>query len=68
MECTGISADWCPVHGDCICPVVDGEHVCMDGETYGRDNPACPLHGTNTDHGERVIVSTLWGDFVLSEP
>lgn len=26
MICTGITAAWCPVHGDCTCPrSVDGE-------------------------------------------
>jgi hypothetical protein len=67
MQCTGISASWCPVHGDCTCPTNEhGETITMDGEELGKDNPDCPLHGIRTDHGEQIIASTLWGDFVLS--
>jgi hypothetical protein len=44
-ECTGLSAVWCPVHGDCACPYeVDSRRV--------GDNRACPLHGEATTHGE----------------
>ena len=44
-HCTGISAGWCPVHGDCVCPY---------DEDNGHDftNEACPLHGTTSAHGD----------------
>lgn len=66
IECTEISAVWCPIHGDCICPVGEsGEHITMDGECYGMDNPACPLHGPSSIHGEDIVVETLWGTIIL---
>lgn len=38
-SCTGPEAIYCPLHGDCSC-------------TPRRDaDPACPLHGTTSDHG-----------------
>ncbi len=37
--CEGLTARWCPVHGDCIC------------EDVG-DNPGCPLHSITSDHAE----------------
>lgn len=46
--CTGITATWCPIHGDCSCPPHEyGLH-------YGRtlDDPACRLHAPNSDHSE----------------
>lgn len=44
LGCTGITAAWCPVHGDCRCP---------DRESGGDlDDPSCPLHGADGHHGE----------------
>ena len=37
--CTGVSAAWCPIHGDCIC-VREG--------TAGFDDPDCPLHSSES--------------------
>lgn len=47
--CTGRSASWCPVHGDCVCPRTrpDGD---FDGERM--DDPACPLHAPSSSHAE----------------
>lgn len=42
IECTEISARWCPIHGDCICP---------DEEVY-LDDENCPLHSPSSSHGE----------------
>ena len=39
-RCTGVSAAWCPVCGDCKCP--DREQ--------DLDDPRCPLHGSASDH------------------
>lgn len=37
--CTGLSAAWCPIHGDCIC---DREN--------GLDHEECPLHNRGSQH------------------
>lgn len=46
-ECTGLTAVWCPVHGECTCPFED------DNPDNGRtlDDPACPLHAATSPHG-----------------
>jgi hypothetical protein len=44
-ECTGISATWCPVHGDCQCPVEP------NGERW-LDDDGCPLHAATSLHAE----------------
>lgn len=49
-ECTGFSAKWCPVCGDCSCPTREG------GDTGERtmEDPGCPLHAPSSKHGEGV--------------
>ncbi len=47
-ECTGISAHWCPRCGDCECPRPD------DGWADSLNDPACPLHGRDSDHAESI--------------
>lgn len=42
-ECTGVSAVWCPIHGDC---------ACEDRESGDLDDKDCPLHGWNSTHAE----------------
>lgn len=37
-SCTGLTARWCPIHGDCVCD--------------DMDDLACPLHRTDSDHAE----------------
>lgn len=47
VECTGVAAVWCPIHGDCTCRKrlkASG----ASGEFWGRDD--CPLHGTASSH------------------
>jgi hypothetical protein len=39
-ECTGVSASWCPIHGDCIC----------DREAGEMNNEGCPLHSRASTH------------------
>ncbi len=69
IECTGISASWCPIHGDCACPRnSSGETISDDGEDFAKNSERCPLHAPWSDHGERVIVKTAWGDVLLSDP
>jgi hypothetical protein len=39
VTCTGISATWCPIHGDC------------DGDVeYAGGEHSCPLHAINSPH------------------
>lgn len=41
LTCTGLTATWCPIHGDCACP--------------GRvplDDRGCLLHSPGSPHGE----------------
>lgn len=41
--CTGLTATWCPVHGDCVCARND-EGRGDDGDIPSMDDPQCPLH------------------------
>lgn len=50
MNCTGISANWCPIHGDC---------TCADPEDKNDDD--CPLHSASSRHGEVQVIETAWG-------
>jgi hypothetical protein len=42
--CTGVTASWCAIHGDCVC----------SGDAVGAA-PACPLHNEQSSH-PRVLV------------
>jgi hypothetical protein len=42
-DCSGLTATWCQVHGDCACP--EPEKALAD--------PECPLHAPGSDHAER---------------
>jgi hypothetical protein len=48
--CTGLTATWCPVHGDCDCPrdPIHGEINFDVGEF------SCPLHAWNSPHAEEA--------------
>jgi hypothetical protein len=46
MECTGISAVWCPNCGECTCP--DREE--------SMNHEGCPLHSWNSKHGEIDVI------------
>jgi len=50
MTCTGISANWCPIHGDCICRDEDD-----------KNDDDCPLHSMFSTHGEPQGIETVWG-------
>lgn len=44
QHCTGVTATWCPVHGDCACPPdPDIRYLNADG---------CPLHDSASSHAE----------------
>ena len=51
--CTGITAIWCPTHGDCKCPEAT-RHERMD-------DPACPLHRPGSDHEEGFVTQFYGG-------
>ena len=42
-DCTGLTAAWCPVHGDCTC----------DRESDDWDEVDCPLHNQLSSHPRR---------------
>jgi hypothetical protein len=42
--CTGLTAVWCPVHGDCVCPRED------NGDILSMDDALCPLHSPRSEH------------------
>lgn len=44
-QCTGVAAQWCPLHGTCSCPR-DDEGAPVDG----LDSPSCPLHASTSSH------------------
>ncbi len=45
-RCTGITATWCPVHGDCTCSLDDS----FDPVPTLNDD-GCPLHDSASAHG-----------------
>lgn len=49
MSCTGHSAFWCPVCGDCTCDRAHDGECCFDGKD-------CPLHGVTSKHAETVSL------------
>jgi hypothetical protein len=47
VACTGVTASWCPVHGDCGCD----RHE--DGEVdFASGEHSCPLHAWDSPHAE----------------
>lgn len=59
IECTGVSARWCPLCGDCNCPELN------DGGGWASlDSPDCPLHAPESRHAEDADdgpMRTVWG-------
>jgi uncharacterized protein (TIGR02996 family) len=51
-ECTGASANWCPVCGDCCCPRPED----------AKNDPRCPLHAPMSRHGDDDSVNALAKD------
>ena len=43
--CTGVSASWCPIHGDCSC---------VEGSDNFHNDDDCPLHSAASNHAEGV--------------
>lgn len=62
--CSGVSARWCDVHGQCTCPdepivvdrpksiwITDDGRVAVDhGASHWEPSPDCPLHVMESDH------------------
>lgn len=44
VYCTGVSATWCPVHGDCACPDIE----------EARCDENCPLHNSRSTHADEI--------------
>lgn len=63
--CTGLTARWCPVHGNCNCnPIDDG----MPGE---MDDESCPLHAVRSAHApdeEPATARSLCGACQVAKP
>ncbi len=54
QACTGVSAFWCPAHGDCTCPRNElGERWDPETEIHGANWRDCPLHQPGSAHGEK---------------
>jgi hypothetical protein len=62
MGCTEVSATWCPVCGDCVCPVIPGS-----GGEIDRNSEDCPLHAPWSAHGEIEEARTVWGPVEIGE-
>ena len=54
--CTGISANWCPIHGDCTCI-----------DPVDKNDDDCPLHSAASTHGDATGIQTIWGMVYLTE-
>lgn len=63
LDCTGISATWCPIHGDCACRRNDSGETCDDNDPdiLSRCGEKCPLHSPSSKHGEISGIVTAWG-------
>jgi hypothetical protein len=51
--CTGLTARWCPVHGECTCGG-DRATTCQPYQMYDAD---CPLHGAQSDHAPDADIA-----------
>lgn len=47
-NCTGVSASWCPVHGDCRCP----------DPLDDMNDWNCPLHSSQSSHAEAFAAGS----------
>lgn len=50
-ECTGWTAVWCPIHGDCIC---DQDLKMAGAPDVEWRKPGCPLHDEGSTHGSET--------------
>lgn len=56
-SCTGLTAAWCPVHGDRRCGDLDadGEGNRREHEVGPMSDPNCPLHAVTSSHAEAGV-------------
>ena len=47
VVCTGLTATWCPIHGDCNCARRPDGDIEFEGGEH-----SCPLHAINSPHAE----------------
>lgn len=55
-DCTGVAANWCPIHGDCTCADPDD-----------KNDLDCPLHSPDCDHAKPDSEERLLAD-VADDP
>lgn len=48
MQCTGVAARWCPIHGDCT---DKGDEAELPYSAHCSEYD-CPLHGERSTHAE----------------
>lgn len=51
MTCTGVTARWCPVHGDCSCRSHDEALADDMIDVPILSDPDCALHAPTSAHG-----------------
>lgn len=55
--CTGVTATWCPLCGDCICERREDGEVEFEVEFDGDGN--CPLHTFDSPHATGLMERAL---------
>lgn len=58
--CSSLAATWCPVHGDCLCPLDAKGRSAMNGSD-------CPLHGPASDHADADVPSDATAEAPAAE-
>lgn len=53
VSCTGLTATWCPIHGECTCART------VDGDIPVMADSWCPLHKPNGDHPLKAVTSIV---------
>ena len=52
LRCTGLTAIWCPICGDCTCAKLSSGEPCLDSDH-------CPLHSVHATHAVTVALQDL---------
>ncbi len=60
FQCTGVTARWCPNHGDCVC---GGYGTDEWDDSSDMDDGDCPLHSHLSPHPREAVE--LFGDHVI---
>lgn len=56
IECTGVSANWCPNCGDCCCA----------NPQHSKADILCPLHAPDSEHAREVQPDIVVGGSVAT--